>query len=225
MNDFGLLETALNYRFHERKLLEQALTHRSYHKNHNERLEFLGDSVLGFVVANSLYQQFPMLPEGNLTRMRSSLVKGHTLASIARCLELGKFLRLGEGEYKSGGFERDSILSGALEAILGAIYLDGGFSYVKTVIQKLFQDHLTTIDRDFPKDHKTRLQERLQKYAMPLPIYEVIAQQGRPHELIFHVSCEIEHPDSPFVSSGRSRRHAEQNAAELAYCALESMGV
>jgi len=222
MNEFGALEVRLDYCFNERDLLKQALTHRSYHRKHNERLEFLGDSVLGFVIADSLYHQFPRLPEGDLTRMRARLVRRETLAEIAREMKLGEFLLLGEGEQKSGGFDRASILADSLEAILGAVYLDSGFRNTKTIVLKLFARRLATITADNIKDSKTRLQELLQKLEKPLPVYEVIDQSGRAHELIFRVKCEIDHGGSPFFASGSSRRSAEQAAASQAIEALET---
>jgi ribonuclease-3 len=222
MSDFGALEVRLDYCFSDRALLAQALTHRSHHRDHNERFEFLGDSVLGFVVADSLFHQFPRSPEGELTRMRARLVSGDTLAKVSRDLSLGDFLRLGEGEQKSGGFDRDSILADALEAVFGAIYLDGGFRNAKTVILKLFAHRLATISADNIKDNKTRLQETLQKMEKPLPVYEVIEQSGAAHALEFRVKCEIDHSASPFFATGSSRRGAEQRAAGLAIDALDS---
>ena len=222
MNDPGTLEARLDYRFSDRELLERALTHRSLHRKHNERLEFLGDSVLGFVVAEILYRRFPRLPEGDLTRMRARLVRQDTLAAIARTLELGVFLRLGEAGLKSGVCDRNSVLSDALEALLGAVYLDGGIGSAESVILKLFASRLGTIGSDDLKDNKTKLQEKLQKLEKPLPVYEVVERQGKAHELVFHVRCEIDHSGSPFHASGKSRRIAEQNAAALAIRALES---
>lgn len=222
MNDPATLEVRLDYRFRDQELLAQALTHRSLHRKHNERLEFLGDSVLGFVIADSLYRRFPRLPEGDLTRMRARLVRGDTLATVARALDLGGFLRLGEGERKSGGCNRNSILSDALEALLGAVYLDGGFDSAQAVVLKLFAPRLDTIETENIKDSKTRLQEILQKLEKPLPVYEVVGQRGKAHAPAFRVQCRIDHADSPFFASGDSRRIAEQIAAALAVEALES---
>ncbi len=222
MNEPCPLEFRLDYRFSDRELLERALTHRGFHRNHNERLEFLGDSVLGFVAAQILYRRFPGLPEGVLTRMRARLVRQETLAAIARTLELGSFLRLGEGELKSGVCNRNSVLSDTLEALLGAVYLDGGIDSAESVILKLFAPHLSGIDSVDLRDNKTRLQEILQKLEKPLPVYEVVERQGTDHEPVFHVRCEIEHSGSPFFASGNSRRIGEQNAALLAIEALES---
>ncbi len=222
MSEFGALEVRLDYCFRDRELLAQALTHRSHHHHHNERLEFLGDGVLGFIIADSLYHQFPRSAEGDLTRMRARLVRRDTLAALARDLSLGKFLRLGEGEQKSGGFDRDSILADALEAVFGAVFLDGGFRNAKTVILKLFAQRLATITTQNIKDNKTRLQELLQKQEKSLPVYEVVDQSGQAHALQFRVRCDIEHTESPFFATGSSRRAAEQKAAGIAINALES---
>lgn len=220
MNDIGRFETRLDYIFNDQELLRRALTHRSFQKQNNERLEFLGDSILGFIIAESLYHQFPRAPEGDLTKMRARLVRQSTLAELARKLGISQFLILGEGELKSGGADRDSILSDALEAVFGAIYLDGGFRNAKAIVLKLFADKLIEINSEDLKDNKTRLQEMLQKEEKPLPVYGVLNQTGEAHDLTFEVKCEIEHPDSPFLAQGRSRRTAEQNAAELAIRAL-----
>lgn len=220
MDDIGRFETRIDYIFNDQDLLRRALTHRSFQKQNNERLEFLGDSILGFIIAESLYHQFPRAPEGDLTKMRARLVRQSTLADLARKLGINDFLILGEGELKSGGGERDSILSDALEAVFGAVYLDGGFRNAKTIVLKLFADKLIEINTEDLKDNKTRLQEMLQKKEKPLPVYDVLNQAGEAHDLTFEVKCEIEHPDSPFLAQGRSRRTAEQNAAELAIKAL-----
>lgn len=220
MDDIGRFETRIDYIFNDQDLLRRALTHRSFQKQNNERLEFLGDSILGFIIAESLYHQFPRAPEGDLTKMRARLVRQSTLADLGRKLGINDFLILGEGELKSGGGERDSILSDALEAVFGAVYLDGGFRNAKTIVLKLFADKLIEINTEDLKDNKTRLQEMLQKKEKPLPVYDVLNQTGEAHDLTFEVKCEIEHPDSPFLAQGRSRRTAEQNAAELAIKAL-----
>ncbi len=222
MKNLDRLEDCLIYRFRDRALLKRALTHRSVRREHNERLEFLGDSILGFIIADSLYHQFPYLSEGDLTRMRATLVRRPTLASLARTLELGSYLKFGPGVLKSGGFDQDSILSDALEAILGAVYLDGGVAEVKSVIQILYSDLLSTIADNARRDNKTQLQEWLQKHAQPLPVYELVEQQGKAHQPTFHVQCHIEHPESPFLASGHSRRVAEQEAAGIAILALQS---
>jgi len=221
MINLGVLETRIDYIFNDQSLLGKALTHRSFHRRNNERLEYLGDSILGFIIADSLYHQFPKLPEGDLTKMRARLVRGSTLADIARQVKLGEFLYLGEGEMKSGGFNRDSILSDAMEAIFGAVYLDGGFRSAKTMILKQFAERLISISPQNLKDNKTKLQEMLQKLDKPLPVYEVTSQSGKPHELVFEVSCAIDHQMSPFQAKGSSRRAAEQQAASLAISALD----
>lgn len=220
MSDIGRFETRIDYIFNDQDLLRRALTHRSFQKQNNERLEFLGDSILGFIIAESLYHQFPRAPEGDLTKMRARLVRQSTLADLARKLGINDFLILGEGELKSGGGERDSILSDAIEAVFGAVYLDGGFRNAKTIVLKLFADKLIEINTEDLKDNKTRLQEILQKKEKPLPVYDVLNQTGDAHDLTFEVKCEIEHPNSPFLAQGRSRRTAEQNAAKLAIKAL-----
>lgn len=205
----------LNYSFNSTDLFVQALTHRSAAKVHNERLEFLGDAVLGMVIAESLYQKFPQLPEGKLTRLRSDLVKGQTLADIARELDLGHLLKLGPGERKSGGQRRDSILADAVEAIIGAIYLDSSFDQVSSVIFHLYQSRIDNLDPNvLVKDNKTRLQEKLQSQQMALPDYEVIDIAGKDHAQTFTVSCYVKSLNITSTGSGRSRRIAEQEAAK-----------
>jgi len=205
----------LDYQFSDQSLLEQALTHRSCKGKHNERLEFLGDALLGLVIAEALFQQFPATREGDLTRMRSALVKGVTLAEIAQELGLAEYLRLGPGELKSGGARRESILADALEAILGAIYLDSGMAACKTRILQLFASRLSNIAPGEQKDSKTRLQEYLQGLRQPLPVYDVIATVGEAHQQTFTVRCTI--PGlPPFTATGSSRRKAEQDAANMA---------
>lgn len=205
----------LGYQFQQPKNLTLALTHRSAARSHNERLEFLGDAVLGMVVAKELYQRFPQQPEGHLTRMRSSLVKGETLAEIGKEMGLGELLKLGPGEMKSGGHRRASILADAVEAILGAIYLEAGLDVCETLILKLLASRIELLDPNaHPKDHKTRLQEYLQAKGLPLPSYEVLSIQGEPHAQTFHVSCNVAPLSTPISGSGPSRRRAEQQAAQ-----------
>ena len=216
------LEKALNYNFNDNALLKQALTHRSFNKVNNERFEFLGDSVLGCVIAAALYDKFPKLREGDLTKMRARLVRGTTLADVAKELNIGEYLYLGEGERKSGGHNRESILSDAFEAIVGAIYLDQGFHSARRFILEKFHTRLDQISPKDTKDNKTRLQEYLQKMDASLPIYEVTGQNGNQHSLVFTVSCEVDHPGSPFHAEGTSRRIAEQNAAAKALNALQN---
>lgn len=217
------LEAALDYRFQNRKLLIQALTHRSHGANHNERLEFLGDSVLNFVVASLLFGRFPKTDEGDLSRMRASLVRQETLADIANRLALPDQLLLGEGELKSGGFRRPSILADAFEAILGAIYMDGGFESARRVIALLYEGLLNGVDPSSQgKDAKTLLQERLQAMRFDLPVYTVVATHGAAHDQLFEVACEVPRLQIRVQASGSSRRAAEQAAAQLALERLEA---
>jgi ribonuclease-3 len=209
------LYDALGYRFNDLDLLEQALTHRSADKQHNERLEYLGDAVLGMCIAEVLYRKFPKQPEGKLTRMRSNLVKGHTLSEIARELSLGQFIRLGSGEMKSGGHRRDSILADAVEALLGAIYLDSGLSAAGAAIDRLFSSRIAKLDPNIQiKDNKTQLQEYLQSRQIELPNYEVISISGKDHAQTFEVRCRVDTLDLSETALGKSRRIAEQEAAK-----------
>lgn len=212
---------ALDYQFDDKVLLDQALTHRSAHKNHNERLEFLGDAVLGLCIAQMLYVKFPLQPEGKLTRMRSNLVKGDTLASIARELDLGSLIHLGSGEMKSGGHRRDSILADAVEGLLGAIYLEAGLGATQRSIAKLFNSRIEKLDPSLQiKDNKTQLQEYLQSRQLPLPHYDVVNISGKDHAQVFEVSCAVESMALSKTASGKSRRIAEQKAAK---CILETI--
>ncbi|MBU1235191.1 MAG: ribonuclease III [Gammaproteobacteria bacterium] len=211
------LEKALGHRFISSELLLQALTHRSYGSPHNERLEFLGDSVLNCVVATLLIERFPALREGDLSRLRANLVKQDTLADIAQALDLGDALRLGEGELKSGGFRRPSILADGLEAIIGAIYLDAGFGAARLTIETLFDRRLAEIDPALSgKDAKTELQELLQARKLPLPQYELLATRGEAHAQEFEVQCVIASLSIRAPGIGHSRRNAEQVAARRA---------
>ena len=211
----------LGYRFQDPSHLKQALTHRSASPVNNERLEFLGDAVLDLVIGEELYRRFPQASEGELTRLRSTLVKGKTLASLAGELQIGEYLHLGAGEKKSGGRRRDSILADALEAILGAIYLEAGIDICRQRVRSWFQSRLeaTTLEVD-EKDAKTRLQELLQSRAEPLPVYDVIAADGEPHDQILTVSCQIAAADAPFIAKASSRKRAEKKAAQLALAYL-----
>lgn len=209
------LESALGYLFVDKSLLELALTHRSYSASNNERLEFLGDSVLGVSVSSLLFHRFAKLSEGDLSRVRASLVKQATLAGIAERLGLSDHLRLGEGELKSGGFRRPSILADTLEAILGAIYLDSGFEAAQRVIEGLYQPILAHIDPGtVGKDAKTLLQEYLQAHRLALPEYTVIATRGAAHDQEFEVRCEVAALNISLQAAGTSRRAAEQSAAQ-----------
>ena len=211
------LELALGHSFSRPELLQQALTHRSHGAPHNERFEFLGDSILNCVVAAILFERFPTLREGELSRLRASLVRQETLFEIAQTLFLGDALLLGEGELKSGGFRRPSILADALEALFGAIFLDGGFDPARLVIVKLYQPLLDGIDPHLAnKDPKTRLQELLQGRHLALPQYALQATRGEAHEQEFEVECRIPDLNIRAVGSGASRRAAEQEAARRA---------
>lgn len=205
----------IGYHFNDESLLLQALTHRSAKGVHNERLEFLGDSILGFVIAEALYQQFPKHDEGDLTRMRSSLVKGVTLAELGRHFMLGEHLILGAGELKSGGHKRDSILEDTVEAIIGAVYLDSGQSACKKLILHWFEERLSVIKPgNEQKDPKTRLQEFLQGRKIALPDYEVTEITGQSHNQQFTVCCTTSVIDKVVIAKGTSRRKAEQSAAQ-----------
>lgn len=211
------LEKTLGYRFNQPDLLRQALTHRSHSSPHNERLEFLGDSVLNCIVATLLYQRFPVLREGELSRLRAGLVRQEALAEIAAGLGLGDDLRLGEGELKSGGFRRPSILADALEAVFGAIYLDAGFEAAHSAIEQLYRPRITQIDpRDEGKDAKTALQEWLQGRKQPVPQYILRATHGEAHAQEFEVICSISTAGLEVAGHGNSRRGAEQDAARSA---------
>ncbi len=217
------LQSTLNYQFNERSLLETALTHRSAGNPNNERLEFLGDAMLGAVIANELFHQFPAGDEGQLTRLRSSLVKKDTLASLARELDLGSFLKLGEGELKTGGWRRASILENTLEAIIGAVYLDSDYNQCQAFIQNTFADLLDAVSlEDIQKDPKTRLQEFLQARKKAIPIYEVLSSTGKSHQKIFTVSCRFDDLPAAIQGQGASRRKAEQAAAQQAFVLLQS---
>ncbi|MFA0084134.1 ribonuclease III [Vibrio sp. 10N.286.49.C2] len=211
------LEKKLDYQFNDSERLELALTHRSANGTHNERLEFLGDSILSFVVADDLYHRFPKINEGDMSRMRATLVRGHTLAELGREFGLGDYLKLGPGELKSGGFRRDSILADAVEAIIGAIYLDSDVEKVREVVLGWYKSRLDAIEPGISqKDPKTRLQEFLQGRRKPLPVYTVTNIKGEAHNQEFTVSCEVMGLDKPVVGLGTSRRKAEQAAAEMA---------
>ena len=220
---YARLSQRLGYQFSNIELLQQALTHRSAAKQHNERLEFLGDAVLGMVVAQALFKRFPTVPEGKLTRMRSTLVKGDTLAELGREADVGELLKLGPGELKSGGHRRSSIIADAMEAILGAIYLEAGLEATTEVILRLWQSRIDKLDpNEHPKDAKTRLQEFLQSRKLPLPVYEVVDISGKDHDQTFVVHCQIESLGKPMKGTGTSRRKAEQQAARNALEKLDN---
>lgn len=211
------LARRLTYSFTNIQLLSQALTHRSYGAHNNERLEFLGDGALNFIIANQLYQRFPKLAEGDLSRLRAQLVKEATLCEIATSLNLGDALKLGEGELKSAGWRRPSILADALEAIIGAIYLDGGFEAAEAFVLDLYASKLDTIDpKVIDKDPKSLLQELLQSRKIAVPEYSVTHTSGEAHAQKFVVECVIHKHNIRTTGEGSSRRLAEQQAAQLA---------
>lgn len=219
---FEALERALGHSFASPELLQQALTHRSFGTPNNERLEFIGDAVLNCVVALALFQRFPALKEGELSRLRASLVRQETLHGLAQQLDLGSYLRLGEGELRSGGHSRPSILADAFEAVLAAIHLDAGFDAARQIIDRLFEPLLAALDADAVlKDPKTALQEWLQARKKPLPRYEMVTISGEAHAQTFEVECAIDAFALRTRGSGSSRRAAEQQAAEAALTHLK----
>ena len=212
----------IDYPFNTPALLTQALTHRSFSGNNNERLEFLGDGALNFIIANQLYLRFAKLPEGDLSRLRAQLVKESTLAEIAFSLNIGESLKLGEGELKSAGWRRPSILADALEAIVGAVYIDGGYVAAEALVIKLFEDRLSHIDpKIIDKDAKSQLQEYLQGKKIELPDYKLVSIEGEAHEQTFKMECVIEKLNITTIGEGSSRRVAEQQAAQLALEAIK----
>ncbi len=215
MNNFQELYKQLQYQFKDEQLLVLALTHRSKGDEHNERLEFLGDSIVNCIIAEALYHQYPQSTEGELSRWRAVLVNRESLANIARQLGLGAYLYLGPGELKSGGVERTSILSCAAEAIIGAIYLDCGFDRTTEIILKWFKPLLASLSSAAShKDPKTLLQEYVQSKRLPLPIYQIDSVEGAAHKQIFVIRCSIVGIDEQTLGRGTSRRRAEQAAAE-----------
>jgi len=214
---FSRLFDQLGYHFTTMAWFKQALTHRSFGTPHNERLEFIGDSILNYTVARMLYDRFPSLPEGDLSRLRANLVNQNTLAEVAQELKIGDYLFLGEGELKSGGFNRPSILADALEAIFAAVSLDKDFQSAEQVVRHLYQGRVEALDPTrHAKDAKTRLQEALQARRLPLPKYRIESQHGEAHEQVFRVVCDLAEIGIETTGEGGSRRAAEQQAAEVA---------
>lgn len=209
------IETAIAYHFSDKALLRQAMTHRSHSTPHNERLEFLGDGVLNFIIAHQLYQAYPDIDEGNLSRMRAHLVKEPTLASIASEISLGQHLRLGEGEVKTGGRTRPAALADALEALIGAVFVDSGYPAAEGVVMHLFAASFDNLQQNAViRDAKSRLQEYLQGKKLALPNYRIIKTEGVAHQQTFFVRCEIDALGLHAEAEGTSRRTAEQAAAE-----------
>ncbi len=217
------LERRLGYMFRDPQLLQLAMTHRSHSAAHNERLEFLGDSVLNCAVGHLLYEKLSQFDEGDLSRVRSNLVRQQALHDIAQTLSLHQYLHLGEGELKSGGLRRPSILADALEALFGAIFIDGGFPEASRVIHALYAPILKQVDpKTLGKDAKTLLQEFLQGLGLPLPVYAVVATHGAAHSQVFEVECVIAKLSITVLGSGASRRAAEQMAATSALAAARA---
>jgi len=215
MDKLPALMRKIGYQFKEIELLELALTHRSKGASNYERLEFLGDSILGFVVADLLYKKFPELAEGKLSRIRSSLVRKETLALVARDIGVSDYLILGEGELKSGGFNRDSILADTVESMIGALYLDDSFEAARDFINKHFKPYFDSISEQSTfKDAKSRLQEAMQKQGLELPNYEIVDTKGEQHSQEFTVRCSLVESPISSTATARSRRSAEQKAAE-----------
>ncbi len=212
------IERKIGYKFKDQSLLSQALTHRSHGAPNNERLEFLGDSVLNCVVARVLFERFSSFAEGDLSRVRANLVNQQSLYDVATKLELGQHVMLGQGELRSGGSGRPSILADALEAVFGAVFLDAGFEAAANVIATLFEPVVSALDpAAVAKDPKTRLQELLQGRRMPLPVYSVVDVSGEAHDQTFRVECLVASMDIQTFGEGPSRRAAEQEAAQTAY--------
>jgi ribonuclease-3 len=211
------IQNMIGYQFGSEELIDRALTHRSAVGPNNERLEFLGDSVLGLLVAEDLFRRFPHSDEGSLTRCRARLVRQETLAAVARQIGLGALVALGEGAVRSGGADRNSILADVMEAVIGAVYMDGGLASAEMVVAKLFREELESIDPELLlKDAKTELQELLQKLGRPLPRYSVTEVRGEPHQREFVVECMLSDASCSFRGKGGSHQKAEQKAAELA---------
>lgn len=215
--DLAGFAVSIGHTFRDESLLRRALTHRSYAAEHNERLEFLGDSILNCTIALELYHKFPHLSEGDLSRLRAGLVSQPALARVAGEVRLGQRLLLGEGELKSGGVRRPSILADALEAVIGATFLDAGFDAAREVVRTLFASALEQVDPESAKDPKTLLQEHLQGRRLPLPQYSVVATHGEAHDQRFEVECVVPALDIRTRGAGTSRRAAEQAAAHAAY--------
>lgn len=222
MANTARLQQALGYAFADPKLLDLALTHCSAGKHNNERLEFLGDSIINHIVTEAVYRQFPAASEGDMTRMRASLVRQETLAEVAVELQLGECIALGPGERKSGGHRRDSILADALEAVVGAVLLDSDLEHCRRCVHSWFASRLQALST--AKDAKTRLQEFLQGRNYPLPEYDLVGVKGDDHTQRFHVTCRLHKPQLVVEADGPSRRKAEQSAATAALARLSEHG-
>ena len=222
--DLDKLQQLLNHKFSDPDLVRLALTHRSANKLNNERLEFLGDSLLGYIVAELLFEVFPQAREGELRRLRAMLVNKTTLAEIAREIDLKNFIQLGSGEKKSGGDNRDSILADAIEALIAAIYLDGGINSCKSLIEDWIADRIATESVvEQQKDAKTKLQEMMQAQGLSLPFYSVLEISGEAHEQNFLVECRVDVMTEPQKGTGSSKRNAEQQAANVMLTKLKAL--
>jgi len=219
--DASELQALLGYSFADAGLLRRALTHSSYARNHNERLEFLGDAVIDLVMSEELYRRYPSVTEGELTRMRAGLVSRPAMAELASAYSLGEFLLLGAGELKTGGERRESNLANALEAVVGAIYLDGGYLACRACVLAWYRDRLSRL-RPHRRDPKSQLQEYLQGRGKPRPVYDVVSVQGPDQDQVFTVSCSVVELDHPVTGVDRNRRRAEQAAARAA---LHELGI
>lgn len=223
MNKFKSFQKRIGYYFDNINILTQALTHRSANCKNNERLEFLGDSILNYIISYFLYRFSPSINEGNMSRIRSFLVCDNTLAAIAKEFNIGKYLNLGPGEFKNGGFNRVSILADAMEAIIGGIFLDSNICTTRKLVLNWYKERLNKINpNDKNKDFKTRLQEHLQEKHLPLPMYFITQITGEAHAQKFTIHCKISEIKNPIIGNGSSRREAEQAAAEQALRLLES---
>lgn len=223
-NAIASLLVKLEYSFSDSSLLDEALTHRSYGADNNERLEFLGDGILNFVIADQLFKAYPEVQEGDLSRLRATLVNKESLAEIANHLKLGDVIQLGSGELKSGGFRRPSILADAVESIFGAVYCDGGFEPCRALIIRLYSERLASkTDLQSLKDPKTQLQELVQSRRFALPEYQVTRITGQAHAQMFHVNCSVQEMHIEVSGEGKSRRKAEQVAAEKAIIQVETL--
>lgn len=224
MQDLGPLTAALGYHYNDSALLNEALSHRSVGAINYERLEFLGDGLLNFVIASALFREHPDIDEGALSRLRASLVRESTLADIARSIKLGDYLVLGQGELRSGGFNRDSILSDVVESLIGACFIESGFAVAEEMVLGLFESRLSNLpEAQTLKDPKTQLQEWLQGQQLERPIYEVIGTHGKAHALQFTVSCKVQSHNLSIEATDGSRRKAEQTAAADALTQLKSL--
>ncbi|MCY4052234.1 MAG: ribonuclease III [Gammaproteobacteria bacterium] len=215
MNDISKLLGQLQYEFHEPKLLQTALTRRSWGQPNNERLEYLGDSVLGFYIAGQLYQRFPELGEGQLSKLRTTLVQNETLAKLGKKLNLSTYIILGQSDRKNNAFQIDSVIADTFEAIIGAIYLDGGIEAAFSVLNRLYSERLSKLSsRNFKDNPKTQLQEYLQKRALPLPVYILDSAVGQDHDPTFTVTCKLQNPKMESSASDKTRKLAEKAAAQ-----------